>query len=132
MSAQLFTVTNISHFFLRIINRTLYGAVLGIYSVLIVISLQAAIFWGQYANCDRGHVASDNGPAAVRRLEGVHCENAGAMKAMCTFSVLLFIGHVVFSFFLFYCKDRILGRFLFRVFSCSFLLTTRYCRHSAP
>ena len=96
----------------RNINRTYYGVVLGSYSVLTVISLQAAIFWGQYANCDEGHVSASSGGSsggARRHLEGVYCEHTGAMKALCTFAVFLFVSHVAFGFVLFQFKDRILG-----------------------
>lgn len=92
----------------RSLSRTYYGIVLGTYSVLTVISLQAAIFWGQYANCDAGHYSAGSGSG--RLLEGVSCERTGAMKALCTFAVFLFVSHVAFGFLLFVLKDKILGK----------------------
>lgn len=93
---------------------------LGAYSVLTVISLQAAIFWGQYSHCDHGHLSESSsggseqgshggGDGPARRLAAVDCENVGAMKALCTFSAILFTSHVAFGFVLFQFKDRILG-----------------------
>ena len=92
----------------RSISRTYYGAILGVYSVLGVMSLQAAIFWGQYSSCEKLQTASIN----FRRLanfEGVRCDDTGAMTALCVFAAILFLLHISFCFLLFRFKDNILG-----------------------
>lgn len=63
-----------------------YGAVVGASFMLAFISLETAIFWGQYAKCDY-HTTT------VLRNE-VHCEDVKAMSSLCAFASLLFVVYV--------------------------------------
>lgn len=85
----------------RKINRTIYGAVLGVAAIFVVIYLETAIFWGQYSGCE-----SDPGS---RRLTGVECSGTSAMKAVCAFSVFLFIFQLIYVGILLKYKNEILG-----------------------
>lgn len=88
------------------ISRTSYGAVLGGASILVVLSLQTAVFWGQYANCEAG----DESVVALRSGEiGVECTHVGAMKSVCTFSVFLFLSYIFQMVVLYAYKDLLLG-----------------------
>ena len=89
------------------ISRTSYGAVMGGASILLVLSLQTAVFWGQYANCE----ASDESTVAIVRsgVIGVECSHIGAMKSVCTFSVFLFLSYIFQITVLYAYKDLLLG-----------------------
>jgi hypothetical protein len=85
----------------RKINRTTYGAVLGAASIFVIVYLQSAIFWGQYSACES---SSDR-----RRLTGVECNHVSAMRAVCAFSVFLFLFEIVYVAILLKYKNEILG-----------------------
>lgn len=115
------------YYICRAINRTYYGIALGLYSVLILVSLQTAIFWGQYSSCDRIEVHID---IKGRNLEGIDCDDVSAMKSLCAFSVFLFLTHLTFTLSLFFYKDRILGMFVSIVRLISLLYVLYLCRIS--
>jgi hypothetical protein len=99
----------------RSVNRTFYGAVLGVYSVLVATSLQCAIFWGQYSQCNASFDGfnfnfNDNNHHRALETVGIQCDNTSAMTSLCTFASLLFVCHVVFGFQLLRYKDDILGK----------------------
>lgn len=88
------------------ISRTSYGAVMGGASILLILSLQTAVFWGQYANCEAG----DESIVTVRSGSiGVECTHLGAMKSICTFSVFLFLSYIIQISILYTYKDLLLG-----------------------
>jgi hypothetical protein len=102
------TFTILSYFGLRkFINRTKYGGVLGASSVLLMVALQASIFWGQYSNCDV--VSQDMTGAAKKGYIGVECSHPTAMSALCAFSVLLFLSHLLLIVVLLLYKEQLLG-----------------------
>lgn len=82
-------------------SRILYGVTLGVSVMLIILTLQQAIFWGQSSGCSQtadGH----------RRLLGIECYQIGAMKSVCTFSVFLFLAEIFLVFILLRHKDDLL------------------------
>ena len=81
-------------------DRVLYGATVGVVFLLVGMSLQQAIFWGQSAGC----VSAATG----RRLLGADCNHVGAMRSVCTFSVFLFLADSVFLALLLRFKDALL------------------------
>lgn len=66
--------------------------------MLIFISLQSAIFWGQYSGCES---YNDN--------RSVNCQNKPAMKSICTFSVLMFISYITQLVAMIAFKQELLG-----------------------
>ena len=74
----------------RHLNRTMYGSILGLSSVLVILSLQSAIFWGQYSNCEEGTTTDISNKGSI----GVVCTHRGAMKSMCAFSVFMFLTYL--------------------------------------
>jgi len=108
-------------------SRSLYGAVLGSGLILLVLSLQSAIFWGQYADCEKASQPSSaptNSPAqaqkilmnssanldfAQRQLLGVECNHTSAMKSVCAFSVFMFLAYIVELGLLLKFKNEFLG-----------------------
>lgn len=70
-------------------NRLYYGVILGCCFMLVFMSLQSAIFWGQYSGCHQ--IEADN-----RRIlsTSVNCEHRTAMGSMCAFSVLMFLSYL--------------------------------------
>jgi hypothetical protein len=122
-------------------DRLTYGVILGIGVMLIFISLESAIFWGQYSRCSTTIPQWDDdymshyptslpslAPDSRRRLTlietvfseyfgwdlrdgftmtnaygqqqhrqlsiGLQCNNRGAMRAVCTFSIFLFLSYL--------------------------------------
>lgn len=93
-------------------NRILFGAILGASAVLVVISLQTAIFWGQYSGCESYGSASNHSSSRImthRLLSGVECKNTGGMKGVCLFSVFMFLSYIVFIALLGKYKNEILA-----------------------
>ena len=81
------------------LSRTSFGGVLAGAVFLTFMSLQSAIFWGQYSNCSKLEDDDfDN-----------ECHHVPAMKAVCTFSVFLFLSYLAQVFILLRFKDEILG-----------------------
>lgn len=101
-------------------SRTMYGIILGMSVILMVISLQSAIFWGQYAGCQSDSsstssptMAPTSAPAA-RKLVAMdtdlfvsaesnfhrqlyiseQCKNKAAMRSVCAFSVFMFLSYI--------------------------------------
>lgn len=85
------------------VTRTLYGIVLGSAVLLIFMSLQSAIFWGQYSSC---HYEVFN---VKEGFLGIQCENQAAMKSICAFSVFMFLTYIVLVGVLIRFKNDILG-----------------------
>ena len=91
--------------------------------MLVFVSLQSAIFWGQYSRCE-----SDSGRRLLRQISnsitmttqyedterrmlsyGVECAHTSAMKSVCTFSVMMFLSYVVLVAVMIKFKNDILG-----------------------
>lgn len=82
----------------RNISRTIYGIILGGSFILVFITLESAIYWGQYGNCE--HVSTSS---------PYHCAHQSAMKSVCTFSVFLFLSYLVLLGVMTKFKNEILG-----------------------
>jgi len=98
-------------------TRLNFGLVLGGASILLFMSLQSAIFWGQYAECEshsRRYLMGELGPASVQRVLsssfdlGPECRNTSAMKSVCTFSVFMFLSYISQIWHLVHFKNDIL------------------------
>lgn len=93
-------------------TRINFGAILGGSVILMFISLQSAIFWGQYADCEPQHRYLLGSEILHRKLDsfelGPECRNVSAMKSLCTFSVFMFLGYIVQIWFLVHFKNDIL------------------------
>lgn len=99
----LFTV--LSYYGLRVsLTRKFFGFVLGASVVLVFVSLENSIFWGQYAGCEPRH-----GSAVPKDKIGVECKHVAAMKALCAFSVFLFLSYIFLVVLLMRFKDELLG-----------------------
>jgi hypothetical protein len=61
------------------------GACLGSGVVISILSLTTALYWGELSNCEEVEVS-------IRKYT---CDNKAAMRAMCTFAVLLFLLQVM-------------------------------------
>ena len=85
---------------LRAKDRVLYGAMLGVVTLLVVMTLQQAIFWGQSSGCTKTGVR--------RALLGVECNQVGAMRSVCTFSVFMFLLECLFLVLVLRHKDDLL------------------------
>lgn len=55
-----------THHGLKNISRTLYGIILGGVSILVFISLESAIFWGQYSGCTHYSTIDDSSPPTMK------------------------------------------------------------------
>ncbi len=121
-----------------------YGAILGGTCVLLILSLQQAIFYGQYGSCIGGVytavpssyptlVPTTLSPTSSRRrslieeivysvlndsahvsrslstIIGVECYHKTGMKAICAFSVFMFLTYIAQLFVLIQCKNEILA-----------------------
>jgi hypothetical protein len=80
-------------------DRVIFGVCLGVVSMQIVMTLQFAIFWGQSSGC-----VQQQG----RRLLSAECNQVGAMKSVCTFSVFSFLADLALLFVLLKHKDDLL------------------------
>lgn len=98
-------------------NRLNFGLILGGASILLFMSLQSAIFWGQYAECEshsRRYLTDDlESTTAQRALSssfdlGPECKNISAMKSVCTFSVFMFLSYISQIWHLVHFKNDIL------------------------
>ena len=99
-----------SYYSLRInITRTNFGIVLGGTFVLVMISLQTSIFWGQYGNCEPYHNLDKQTYHSSRSLIGVDCSDTHAMKSLCAFAVFMFLSYLFLIGLLYRFKDDILG-----------------------
>ena len=85
------------------ISRTLFGAILGGAFILVFVSLESAVFWGQYSQCET-YKGSEAGAIA-----GVVCYQQSAMRSVCTFSVFMFLSYLVLIGILMKFKNEILG-----------------------
>lgn len=100
--------------------------------MLVFVSLESAIFWGQYSRCSsdrrvllrggtdtyRDEILSihpisteDYGPVTVSRelSFGVECSHTSAMKSVCTFSIMMFLSYVALVAVMIKFKNEILG-----------------------
>ena len=92
-------------------TRVNFGIILGGSVILMFMSLQSAIFWGQYADCEPQHryLSSEEEHRMLSSFElGPECRNVPAMKSLCTFSVFMFLGYIVQIWFLIHFKNDIL------------------------
>lgn len=74
-----------------ITTRTSYGILLGVTLILIFMSLESAIFWGQYAGCTPFKYTLNITNASAYAVE---CTNPWAMRSVSTFSVFLFLSYI--------------------------------------
>jgi hypothetical protein len=87
----------------RMLNRTIFGIILGVAVMLTFVSLETAIFWGQYSGCTPAK-------SLTRRLTiGVECNYTSAMSSACFFSVVMFISYLALICTLIKFKREILG-----------------------
>ncbi len=101
----------------RNISRTLFGVILGGTFILVFVSLESAIFWGQYGSCDEYVFESDKSSRALRSEDaytrkltiGVECHRQSAMKSVCAFSVFMFLSYLFTLGVMMKFKDDILG-----------------------
>lgn len=93
--------------------------------MLVFVSLESAIFWGQYSRCTssrrRSLLRSDGIDHSLsvelstelmyhRELTyGVECNHTSAMKSVCTFSVMMFLSYLALIAVLIKFKNEILG-----------------------
>jgi hypothetical protein len=87
------------------ISKVMYGGVLGATFVLIFLSLQSAVFWGQYSGCEsypKEKFSSLTGNPPM-------CTNTPAMESICTFSVFMFLSYVAQLVIMIVFKHEILG-----------------------
>lgn len=113
------------------VSRTMFGIVLGLTAVLVFVTLESSIFWGQYGSCDsynNDDLYPTFSPTAVdrralfqsekiedfvypaRRLNriGVQCKHKAAMRSVCAFSVFMFLSYLFQIALLIRYKDEIL------------------------
>lgn len=115
------------------LSRTVFGAILGAGTILLFLSLESAIFWGQYSNCEglgrrlsglRGsglggiNIIADGISGSVfdelameQRLlyTTPDCEHTSAMKAVCAFSVFMFLSYILLLGVLMRFKNELLN-----------------------
>ena len=75
---------------LRHISRTFYGIMLGVIAILVFVSLESAIFWGQYSSCAHYSTKDDSSPPTMsptsssvesrRSLESLSAADAAALS----------------------------------------------------
>ncbi len=104
-------------------NRIIYGIILGAVFVLVFLSLQSAIFWGQYSGCEsysssstsqdddkkNGDDKKNDDDKKRRMLTGVECYYTSAMSSMSAFSVFMFLSYIVQLYLMIKHKHEILG-----------------------
>lgn len=80
----------------RELNRLNFGSLLGGAAVMAMMSLQSAIFWGQYGNCVKPDFVLDV-IARYSREPGIgpQCNHRAAMSALCAFSVFMLLTYLV-------------------------------------
>ena len=85
------------------ISRTKFGAILAACLYLVFLSLENAIYWGQYSNCSV--------PGFFKYFADhiIYCNNTAAMSSVSAFSVLMFLSYLFELFLLFRFKDNFLG-----------------------
>lgn len=98
-------------------TRLNFGIILGGTAILMFLSLQSAIFWGQYADCEthRRYLSEEvESNATLQRILsssfdlGPECKNTSAMKSVCTFSVFMFLSYIAQIWLLVQFKNDIL------------------------
>lgn len=114
------------------VSRTMFGIVLGLIAVLVFVTLESSIFWGQYGSCDsynNDDLYPTSSPTkmdrrmlfdaeemiedfvySARRLNriGVQCNHKSAMRSVCAFSVFMFLSYLFQIALLIRYKDEIL------------------------
>lgn len=100
------------YFLKKQINRTFFGIILGGAVMEIFISLESAIFWGQYSRCSNSRRLSLLPFSESHRglSFGVECQHTSAMKSVCTFSVMMFLSYIFLIAVMIKFKNEILGR----------------------
>jgi hypothetical protein len=79
-------------------SRTLFGVILGGGTLLTVLSLQTAIFWGNYSSCK-----------SIGYDRFVQCDHVAAMISACVFAVFMFITLLAQLVIMIFRRDEILG-----------------------
>lgn len=87
-------------------NRLMFGIVLGMVFILTFVSLQSAIFWGQYSGCTS---YLDINYSTGNDTGTVQCNSRAAMASMCTFSVFMFLSYLFQIVVMIKFKNEILG-----------------------
>ena len=90
----------------QVLSRTIFGIILGVAVMLIFISLETAIFWGQYSGCTP---APPSGSSSSHHY-GVECDHTGAMSSACFFSVMMLLSYLLLIGTLIKFKSEILGK----------------------
>jgi hypothetical protein len=114
-------------------NRVYYGAILGGCSLLLLVSLESSIFYGEYSKCSSDshdssniittadddddddesgiHYSDDTRRLITRSLReviGVQCSKTSAMKAACVFSSAMLLSYLLLIIVLYSSKNEIL------------------------
>ena len=111
-------------------NRVYYGAILGGCSLLLLVSLESSIFYGEYSKCsadsgdssdtniiattdDVGIFYSDDArrnliTRSLREVIGVQCSKKSAMRAACVFSSAMLLSYLLLIIVLYSSKNEIL------------------------
>ena len=112
-------------------NRVYYGAILGGCSLLLLVSLETSIFYGEYSKCSTdSDVSSDTNIIAItddaigihysddtrrnlinrslREVIGVQCSKKSAMRAACFFSSAMLLSYLLLLIVLYFSKNEIL------------------------
>ena len=112
-------------------NRVYYGAILGGCSLLLLVSLETSIFYGEYSKCSTdSDVSSDTNIIAItddaigihysddtrrnlinrslREVICVQCSKKSAMRAACFFSSAMLLSYLLLLIVLYFSKNEIL------------------------
>ncbi len=113
-------------------NRVYYGAILGGCSLLLLVSLESSIFYGEYSKCSAdSDVSSDTNiiditnddatgihysddtrrnliTRSLREVIGVQCSKKSAMRAACVFSSAMLLSYLLLLIVLYFSKNEIL------------------------
>lgn len=93
----------------NVINRTIFGIILGISCMMIFISLESAMFWWAYSYCNSyKKEIQPNSSNKSRSLLGIECDHVGAMTVISFLSFLLLLSNITLSYTLVKYKDDIL------------------------
>ena len=78
--------------------------------MMVMISLQTAVFWGQYGQCEHFmSVGIDMKKLSASNNIAVNCFGKNAMKSLCAFAVFMFLSYLFLIGTLIKFKDDILG-----------------------
>jgi hypothetical protein len=101
--------TGATYYGLRVhVSRTHFGMLLGGGCMLLFMSLESAIYWGQYGACE-AEPTTTSSSTSTGTGSGPECSQQGAMKALCAFSVFMFLSYIGLVGALVYFKEELLG-----------------------